>query len=364
MALFDPLKSLFRPAVTPPEPESWVPVPERTATPPAPSGPEQPSVAATPVEFTSDYQPLPDEALPDWLEDVNLLRDEGVLYGLSESPPDEKTLIIRTYFQRQTAPLEQEIEQHNERIGELNLFIGEKEDRIHSLRTKLAQLEAQRPEGEHQLPRTLIGLAFSVVMCVGNYYLIEETLRPAFQDSRPISIGLFLAGMFSLFNRTSVFHEAGARMTFRRLLEEMGLPFAASLFLLVQAWQTQSAGKAIALSIFIFFLFLFAGKLLLGTLTVLRNDLRFWSQGRKLESEKKHRSEAWEGEIQQLTTEIDQLRVQKWQVIPVLNRAEAERNRANARRDMLIHQFESEYNLARSLRNRLTEAQRRIIRGD
>jgi len=335
--------------------------------------PAQPTeTPAQPTSFLlTNYpeQPLfesadPVESLPDWLEDENLLRDEGTIFGLSNARPEEKIAMIRTYFQRQTAPLEHEVEQHNERIGELNLFIDQKENEIAELRHKTAQLEASQPDGDHQLPRTAIGLLFSVAMCIGNYYLIEETLEPVFRESRPIAVGIFMAGMFSLYGRTSAFHDPSTRLNARRVLEEAGLPFAASLFVFIQALQTQSAGRAIGLFIFIFFLFLLAGKLLLGTLTLLRNDLRYWSQGRQLKETQRIKTAVWETEIARLTAEINALRVQKWQVLPILNRADAELHRINARRDMLVKLFESEFNLARSLRDQLTESQRRAITGE
>ena len=301
------------------------------------------------------------DEIPDWLADESLLRDEGVLFGLSDSRPEDKVSMIRTYFQRLTAPLEYEVEQYNEKIGELNLFIEQKENRIDDLRRKTTELTDRQSEGTHQLLRTLAGLLFSIAMCVGNYFLIEETLRPSFAHNRWIAIGVFLAGMFSLFGRTSVFHDPTARLTFRRIIEEMGLPAAAALFIFVHAARSQPLGQAVALFVFAFFLFLLAGKLLLGNLTVLRNDLHYRAESRRLANEKQAKSTEWEREIQQLSGDIDALRIQKWQVIPLQNRAEAELHRIQARRDSLIHLFVSEYNLARSLRDRLTESERRAI---
>ncbi|TAH14637.1 MAG: hypothetical protein EAZ14_03645, partial [Runella slithyformis] len=144
---------------------------------------------------------------PVWLDDESLLRDEGVIFGLSSSKPDEKVAMIRTYFAHQSADLEREVEQHGERIQELNLFIEQKENRIEELKTKKNTLESRQAEGEHQLPRTVVGLVFSAAMCVGNYYLIEDTLRPLYGNSQFIAVGVFLAGMFNLFGRVSLFHD-------------------------------------------------------------------------------------------------------------------------------------------------------------
>ncbi|MDF7820439.1 hypothetical protein P1X15_22645 [Runella sp. MFBS21] len=317
---------------TPAETKSWV------FTPPA-----------TPVEW------------PAWLEDETLLRDEGVIFGLSESKPEEKVAIIKNYFVHQTAGLEREVERHGEKIQELNLFIEQKENRINELKEKTYQLENRRPEGEHYLLRTVVGTIFSIAMCVGNYFLIDDTLRPLYPNSQWIAIGVFLAGMFNLFGRVSFFHDTDSPVSWRRGLEEVGMPFAAALFVFVQALQNQNLVRAGALFVFVFFLFLFAGKLLLSNMTVLRNDLRIWLTGSSLKKEKMSKTDTWDAEINRLTSEIDELRVQKWQILPHLNRAEAELARVNARRDALIKMFESEFNLARQLRERLSDRQVRDI---
>jgi hypothetical protein len=301
---------------------------------------------------------------PVWLDDESLLRDEGVIFGLSSSKPDEKVAMIRTYFAHQSADLEREVEQHGERIQELNLFIEQKENRIEELKTKKNTLESRQAEGEHQLPRTVVGLVFSAAMCVGNYYLIEDTLRPLYGNSQFIAVGVFLAGMFNLFGRVSLFHDTDSSVSWRRLLEEVGMPLAAALFVFVQALQQQPVLRAVALLIFVFFLFLFAGKLLLSNITLLRNDLRIWLMGRSLETEKTDKTQNWDEETTQLQNQIDELRVQKWHIVPQLNRAEAQLTRLNTRRDMLIKSFESEFWLARQLRDKLTDQQIRQISGN
>ena len=79
----------------------------------------------TPIEVTIPY----------WLDDEDTLRDEGVLFGLSESDPNEKTDIIQKYFSNLAAGHIAVVEEQNERIQELNLFIGQKNNRIEELLT-------------------------------------------------------------------------------------------------------------------------------------------------------------------------------------------------------------------------------------
>ncbi|WP_090156999.1 hypothetical protein [Dyadobacter soli] len=323
---------------------------------------------ATPVQVApmqAAPQSLPElekveVAIPYWLEDEDTLRDEGVLFGLSESDPNEKTDIIHKYFSNLAASHIAGIEQHNERIQELNLFIGQKQNRIDELQERLKNPGA-RTEGEHHLPRTLIGITLCAAMCVGNFFLIRESLKPAFADNSWIALGVFLAGMFSLFGRISLFHDTDSKVTWKSLLEEIGLPFAAALFVFANVITYQTWWQAFALFVFVFFLFLFAGKLLLSNITVLRNDLKIWLNIRRDRQDFVENNYNWESECQTLQEEIDDLRVKKWQVLREQSHAETERDRLFAKRDMLIKLFESEFYLARRMKNELTTRQLNLI---
>ncbi|GLU57033.1 hypothetical protein Dfri01_64940 [Dyadobacter frigoris] len=300
--------------------------------------------------------------IPYWLEDEDTLRDEGVLFGLSESDPTEKTDIIHKYFSHLAAPHLSSIEQHNERIQEQNLFIGQKTNRIEELENKLKNLVVTKSDGEHHLPRTLIGLSLSVAMCIGNFFLIKESLKPAFAESSWIALGVFLAGMFSLFGRISMFHDTDSKVSWRSLLEEIGLPFAAALFVFANVLPYQGIWQSIALFVFVFFLFLFAGKLFLSNVTILRNDLHALSGIRRDHQETVNNTQNWESEIQSLQHEVDELRVKKWQILREQGQSETERDRIYAKRDMLIKLFESEFSLARRMKNQLTNKQLQDIR--
>ncbi|GAB3502238.1 hypothetical protein [Emticicia fontis] len=294
---------------------------------------------------------------PFWLENEDALRDEGVIFGLSDSKAEEKTGAIKNYFSHKTADLEKTVEYLSEKIGELNLFIGQKETRIDELKGK-AQILENREAANHYLPRTIVGLLLSLAMCVGNYYLIDESIQPNFpQNHFFIALGVLLAGMFNLFNPKSLFHEKDTPVSWRNALEEVGMPLAASVFVFVQALEHQSTARALALLLFTFFLFLFAGKLLLSNLTITKNDVSMWLNNRQLKSDKVNKASEWDVEQNQLKNEIDDLRVQKWKIVDELKAPEAELKRLNERRDMMIKLFESEFNLARSYREKLTDKQ-------
>ncbi|WP_031530757.1 hypothetical protein [Dyadobacter crusticola] len=310
--------------------------------------------------FDARELPKVEVTIPYWLEDEDMLRDEGVLFGLSESDPNEKTDIISKYFSNLAAGHIADIEQQNERIQELNLFIGQKNNRIDELQERL-KTPAGYPTTEHHLPRTLIGITLCIAMCIGNFFLIRESLKPVFNDNSWIALGVFLAGMFSLFGRISLFHDTDSKVTWKSLLEEVGLPFASALFVFANVVTHQTWWQAFALFIFVFFLFLFAGKLLLSNITVLRNDLQAWLNIRKDRRDSSDNQYNWETECQTLQGEIDELRVKKWQVLREQSTAETERDKLYAKRDMLIKLFESEFYLARRMKNELTSRQLNLI---
>jgi hypothetical protein len=301
------------------------------------------------------------EPFPAWLADERLLRDEGVLFGLSEARAEEKIAVIRTFFANQTAGLERQIEHQNEQIGELNLFIGQRENELSEVEHRRITLLARQP-ADHQLPRTVVGLLLALGMGISNYFLIETALRPAYSENTGlIALGVFLAGMFGLFSQTSLFHDPASRPSFRRLIEEMALPVVSAGFVWAMALQSQSVGMASALGLFVLGLFLFGGKLLLGLLTVLRNDLRANVGNRQLIRDQRILVVQYDTQAAELRREIDTFRAQKWQILPDLSRAEADRDRLNTRRDMLIRLFESEFNLARSVRDKLVNEQFRDL---
>ena len=316
----------------------------------------QPPNALAVHNLPPDYVPEP---LPSWFTNEESLRDEGVLFGLSDARPDGKLAQIRAFFARQVAPLDKLVDEQIEKIGELNLFIEQRENRIITLQNHVSDLQTSQPT-RNNLIRTVVSLLLSVGMCVSNYYLIDETLHPIFPN-RWIAVGVFLAGMFNLFGKTSFFYEEGTRLSRRRILAEVGLPLTASVFVLVQALQTQSTGQAIALFAFVFLLFLLAGKLLLSTLTTVQIDLAAIQSNQQLTLTKAQSLPAWEAEIDRLSHEVDAIRAQKWPIVNVLNHSQAEIIRLNTRRDELVNLFMSEFELARSLRDRLTEQQRKLI---
>jgi uncharacterized protein YlxW (UPF0749 family) len=311
------------------------------------------------------------EPLPHWLSSENALRDEGVIFGLSGAESEEKTTVIRSFFRHQTVDIEKEIEHFSEKVGELNLFIEQRENRIEVLNNKIETLENESPR-DHNLLRTSIGLLLAIGVCIGNFFLIDHSLTPNFTENHQfIAIGVLLAGMFNLFGRFSFFHEKNSSISWRQLLEEVSLPFAAALFVFTQSIAPQSIDsqnngsqtiwQSVALFLFVFSLFMFSGKLVLSNLSVIKSDSLAWTKNMRLQKDQVRKKEQWESEVISFEKEVDDLRIEKWKILPSLNRAEASLERYHSKRDSLIKLFESEFRLARSYRDKLSGNQIKSI---
>lgn len=300
---------------------------------------------------------------PDWLINQDILRDEGVIFGLSGSNPDEKISIIRHYFSQQTAETDKVIGQKEEEIGELNYWINEKESLVKELEQKIQQLKNQEFTEQHHLPRTIMGLLLATGIAIGNYFLIEESLRGQFEQSKLIASGVFLAGMFNLFGRISFLHDEEKSSTWKRLLEEIGMPLAAAFFVFAQIYAIKPPLNAWALLAFIFFLFMFSGKLLLGNLTVFKDDLTIFQKRNQLQQDKIKKVAEWEETIEKHKAAIEKHRQDKQSILPELTQLSTQNLKFKAQRDMLIKVFESEYHLAQNYRNRLNDKQISTILG-
>lgn len=218
----------------------------------------------------------PAYTLPVWLTDDQLLRDEAVLFGLSEARPDEKIATIRLAFAALTAPLEKQIEHHQETIGSLNLLLETLNEQP-AIQGKAANssLLSGWPIGAF-----LIGLFLSMLGCLGAYLGTLIVLND--------QIALLIAGLIGL---------SGC---------------VATLFVCQAMYQRTRTNNRLQQS---------SLEEIYRQQTTNRAD---WQQQKRIEIDK-------------------------------LYQAEATLNQQNAHRDLLIRLFESEFDLARSLRHQVRD---------
>ena len=303
------------------------------------------------------------EEFPYWLSNEDALRDEGVIFGLSETKPDEKLKIIDSIFQKKASGLKQKQSELSERIGELNLLIEKQNEELEALELKSKIAKEQLPK-EENLFRVTVGILLSIGMCAGNYFLIDEGLKNAFPVNHPwIAWGVFLAGMFSLYNPTAVIH-TDEKLNWKRLLEEFGMPLAASIFVFVQLYESVPLYKSLAFLLFSFFAFLISGKILLGSVARLKYELRALNQNLNIKDDKRKVDTIWLSSKQEIGVRIEQIRIEKWKILPDLNEIEAQMAKINADKEAITNVFMSEYNLAKNYKQKLNSSQIKNILGE
>jgi hypothetical protein len=303
------------------------------------------------------------EEYPHWLSNEDALRDEGVIFGLSETKPEEKLKIIDAIFQKKASGLKQKRDELSERIGELNLFMEKQNEQILAIEQK-SQAATEQESKEENLLRVVVGLVLSIGMCAGNYFLIDEGLRNSFAENhRWIAWGVFLTGMFSLYNPTAVIHN-DAKLTWKRLLEEFGMPLAASIFMFVQVYEAMPLYKSLAFLLFTFFAFMISGKLLLGSIARLKYELRALNQNLSIKGDKKKVNTHWQTEKNEINHEIEKIRIEKWKILPDLNEIEAQMAKISAEKETITNVFLSEYNLAKNYKQKLNSSEIKNILGE
>lgn len=112
MSFFDRVKNLFNSKPKPSSPD------EEAIALNAPQVPISQEVTIVPASEVQQFSPEMD-IIPFWLENEDALRDEGVIFGLSEAKAEEKIGAIRNYFAHQTAETEKTVEYHSEKLVRL-----------------------------------------------------------------------------------------------------------------------------------------------------------------------------------------------------------------------------------------------------
>jgi hypothetical protein len=337
MAVLDWLKNLFA------KKENSV-----LATELLPSSPIEESLTNSLVLENSDV------TFPHWLLNEDALRDEGVIFGLTETKAEEKIKIIEALFSQKAVASVKKKEELSEKIGELNLLIEKHHGRIEAIIAK-SDDRIKKSYEEENVVRVSMGLLLSLGMCAGNYFLISQSLKGSFPENHDwISWGIFLTGMFSLYRPISVLHSTTSTLNWKTALEEFGLPLAASAFVFVQTIGNQPFYKSLALFFFVLFMFVVSGKIVLSSIAKLKSECGAFSRNWQLKIDKKNADTIWQTEKEVFEKAIDDLRIEKWKILPEMNRLEAEILKINGEKDTLIHIFQSEFQLAQSFKTKLS----------
>ncbi len=272
-----------------------------------------------------------------WIDDENLLRDEGVLFGLScgdaESPETlqamrEKVACIEAHHERLAqraaamlvfneaefirlvaALTEADTDVERTRLAaraaqEVRIRLEsdartrarDRADRsAEAAATRHAVPDALAPSEPYQIARYTVGLALALAACVGVVVLVYDLLdHSRFDFALPVSLGVALAGLFCTFQPLALVLAGDARVQGAEAAPEMwklrfaewSLPLVAAAF--VAYWASVpatglGAAQRVALDgplqvgitfVFLAVFFVLGGKLLLGLSTRLAIVLR------------------------------------------------------------------------------------------
>lgn len=237
-----------------------------------------------------------------WIRNDGLLRDEGVLFGLTglDGTLEYKERSIRRYYER----LEAKTARERARIEARIAHVKEQRQRVQDALEELEEssvatattTETTRGVSPNDSVRFGTGLVFALATCALNYALLYELVADSFAYPAVIAAGVLFGGMFSVFQPISVLFSSdhalrdvpGAAELWKVRLIEFGMPIAAAAFAVVWRLATWAPVELIATFLFVAFLFLVAGKLLLSTLPPLVQARR---AGTRRRSARKRRHE-------------------------------------------------------------------------
>jgi hypothetical protein len=279
--------------------------------------------------------------------DLNMLdiKDEAVILAYSKSSVEDKFKEIAAHFDLKMRPLQLNIKTIDEKILELNLKLEELESKKEKLKGKIDKTEEGIAEVHHFLRQSL-SFIFSLIMIFGTYILIVYWLKPVFQEASTwISIGVVSTGMFNLFNTRSFLH-GELTPNWQLLLEGIGVPLAASLFVAFMPLKAHSGLESIVIGFYCFFSFLFSGKLLLGSIVQMQEDFQVLKRNFRLKKDKKSSLNKWINELDLLTEKTETLRSDKWKLRLEIDGLETDKQLLETQKQMMTHGFQAEYELA------------------
>lgn len=333
-------------------------------------------------------------AIAYWIENDGLLRDEGIVFGMSGIPtvPESKIEAIAAYYRARIARTEAKRRAVQEERDRLNRRVEVLAKRIDFLSQDLWEPlaprndsiradDVQKPHGEQTAPdpeslyvdqpsylypapmrdsarpadagsllRYGLGSICAAAICIMAYFIVREVLGDEVRYPEWISIGVILSGMFTVFAPTSLLFSSDRRHReepwetelWKVRLAEIGFPIVAAAFVVVWGDRRDILRDLVAFS-FLGLLFLFGGRLLLSLLTRSSHEFEYarlrWRRRRagKLRRREQKRLE------KQMTAVNQQIAALRMEI-----RHFPSEDELKAESDHKIALFRSEFELARA----------------
>lgn len=327
-------------------PNSLTTEPTETFNPEQKTNPVKKIISPKDYEFNKFY----------WIENIGILRDEGIIFGLSNSPITEKIESINKYFDEIKFFYKNRFNQLNSKLDYLKADEKDLIEIIKEKKTKLnliyTEVESEKKDPTYII-RNIVGLLFISAACLFVYFIIINALGENFQNTSLVSIALMLVGLFGLYAKTSMFFENHSevkeRLNWKQLLLEVGLPLSVAFFIFVHAIENHNILKAFSYFLLLAIFFLFGGKLLLSIITLIQNDLTNHIQ----KSKSRKKSAFLNNTIDSLNLELEKIRVDISKYYEQINEMPDDET-VEAKKQARIKTFMSEYELANNFSNNIT----------
>lgn len=241
----------------------------------------------------------------DWIEDDNLLRDEGVMFGLSKSDTDQKVEAITQYYQLKIEAATDYLDNLKQRISELRADLEKASDDIMSRMTQVDQL-THPPEQRASL--AWIALVKAMAYFGGIVLSFWLVLMWLGSSNVPflVALGLYILGIFAVFNYRSFFYTSEEdpvdqkRPDWKLWVGEFTPPVAIAVFFLIMGAPGHSLVEIIAFSFIFLTLFLIIGKGLVSFLPILNQEMAYYQRLKEARRADRARLELLEQEISKL----------------------------------------------------------------
>lgn len=287
----------------------------------------------------------------DWLKDENLLRDEGVYFGLtSDEYPTEKLDTIDSYYEEFISQLEKAIALHDAGFSTIDEEVKSIRETIAEKEHNLKQAVAEYVLAPNDFWRIVAGLAGYGFIMLFNFWLVFELFGSSWQFPVMITLGVYLFGLLTSFSRQSWllnFNKMEAPVSWKVVLEELGIPLVASLMLIVWAFDRLSAWQLAAFFLFSVFFFLFVGKGFLTSIQQISAEYKISAENRQQNAYRREKVRELKAEIAKLKGLLDRLREDRIQLARSKFDRSLELENLRKKKETVKSYFLSEYKLAR-----------------
>lgn len=307
------------------------------------------------VDLDYDYE---------WILNEHLLRDEGALYGLSDTPVKDKIATIYNFYEQKIIQKQVQNEHLKQKIDTLKQDNADFAHKIEALKQQHEELSVSISYQEHSLPRSVVRMKLYLAIISLSFLMVYEWTGSLWNYSFLAALGTYMMGALGLFNNHSIIYQKDSeqipaqREVWKVIIEEYFIPFITTLFIV--AWQAKSANlfQTISFGLFLYCLFVWAGRGFLTSILALRNDYLNWKNNLLANKYRLKKIQDIEQELSDLKENVkSNLEKAKQFDAEIANNANDEAT-LKAEVEAKAAYFKSEFHLAQQARNIITNEQR------